>query len=193
MNFKKLGEGVQKKTSEAEGTLKELEAKAKALRQLADKRTSLLARIEDIETRILEGSSRLDSLRGAWSDAVWEEDWNLQEQLQQRRRDIEDEITALNQDLRVAQDELDSVTVPGNEVSEILVLAELFQVPDYQELIRAIEDDLRDKQNEIRSRLDTLKIQTIPAEYADQDHYDTFRHERDSQHPSAAMKKAMVV
>ncbi len=193
MNMKKLGESLQKRTQDVEGTLKDLESKAKALRQKADHRRKLEAKIEDIQVRIEDGSSRLVGLREQWSEAAWNEDWNLQEQLQQRRRDIEDEIATLSQDLQAKQNELAGVIVPGAEVAEILVLVELFQLPDYQELIRAIEDDLRDKQDEIRGRLDTLRISTIPTEYFDQDHYDTFRHSLDPSHPSAEMKKLVAV
>jgi ATP-dependent Clp protease ATP-binding subunit ClpA len=162
---KKLVEGYVKKSDALDSDIGELAQQAKALRVLADERTRLEAKIEDLEVRIEEGLARIHSLKSSFFEAQFEENFENITQVSDRRHELLTEVAVLEDEKESTQKELDSVLINGEEVSALAASVEAVSLPEFVSFLWQLEQALREKAVEQQQAIQDVK-NAIPYDYA---------------------------
>lgn len=173
LDSKKLTIGYIDQSNYLDKRIADIKKALDGINKQVEHRNLLEAKIESLEAQIADGEQRIDSIKEDWFDASFNEEWDTQNELQERRQNIKLEVEGLAQEKEAAETELADVVknIPREEVGRLAADVENLSVPNDLEFLHQLKLAVQDKIVEQRAAIDGFRYREIPHEFMDEGAY----------------------
>ncbi len=165
-----------------EKELRSLERRADGLRELADRRDGIDARIKECEIQISACAGTREALFNEYQRAEFREDQEQVRTIREQRRVLDEEVRELQAEIDKAEQELSDTKIDAKDLADFMARRDSLRLPSYTDLLEDIRSALEREKDELRAKVRSLNTGGLYG-YDDQ-HYRTVREQLDPQYRS---------
>jgi hypothetical protein len=176
LNLTALFQGYERSYKSLTKELDKLQEEAETIDGQLEARKASQERIQDSQRTIAALRSERSDLLGRWAEVDFEDDQVEKKEIKRRRREIDDEIARLEEEVYAERIVLDSHEVDSEHAASIAVRRDMLKPIRVADFIKKLEELLKADAKELNKRIGRIHVDSFAYS---RDEYDRIRGSKD--------------
>lgn len=172
VNLTELLQGYERNMKALHRELTKLEEEAQTIRSQLEQRKASQERIQDSQRTMAALRSERSDLLGRWAEVDFEDDQAEKKAIKSRRKEIDDEIARLEEEVYAEREVLDSHEVDSEHAAGVAVQRDMLKPINVQTFIKQLTELLKADAKELNTRIGRINV---PSSAYSRDEYDKQR------------------